>query len=108
MGSFDGHWNRGFIFGSVVTWHDGTTSTLTISGAHIKVTLAKQLYSGILRPDGNIHWSDGDIWTRVSQVEFDKLKAVHSLQTLRAYVDEVGWNHSCVVGLIKLLCCSSS
>jgi len=74
---FDGLWrNRGAIDGDKLTWKDGPTELLVItSDVTLELTFEGHTYHGELREDGQLHWDDGDIWTRQELLIGDTIKA---------------------------------
>lgn len=51
---------------STLTWFDGTTSHIQVNDMtkSIEISYNGAPFTGELRDDDCIHWSDGDIWTR--------------------------------------------
>jgi len=66
LGIFNGAWSHGVINGNALTWNDGSNSQIRIDEMTraIEVTYDGLSYTGELRADDQIHWSDGDIWSR--------------------------------------------
>jgi hypothetical protein len=59
----DGHWNRGSIFGRKLAWNAGGTDCVDRDGfKSLHLTCKGKTYSGMLQQNGQLHWSDGDIW----------------------------------------------
>lgn len=69
--SFDGSWSgRGVIREGKLTWQDGpSTSVVILTSTTLRVTLNGVSHQGELRNDGQLHWDDGDVWTRSSWFE---------------------------------------
>jgi hypothetical protein len=69
--SFDGSWSgRGVIREGKLAWQDGPSTPLVIlTSTTLRVTLDGVSHQGELRNDGQLHWDDGDVWTRSSWFE---------------------------------------
>jgi len=66
---FNGQWSRGVISGDKLTWRDGTVPASEaqiqiVDGRKLETTWNGSSYTGELRDDDRIYWSDGDVWTR--------------------------------------------
>merc|ERR1719491_1433243 len=49
----------------MLKWHDGPTVPLTLVDlTAVELLLNGSIHRGELKEDGNMHWSDGDIWRR--------------------------------------------
>lgn len=64
--TLDGVWaGRGEVEGKMLFWKDGPSIPLRLIGdSELELTLDGRRHRGMLRGDGNLHWEDGDIWTR--------------------------------------------
>lgn len=64
--TLQGVWaGRGEVKGKMLSWKDGPSTPLRLIGnREIELTLDGRRHHGMLKDDGNLHWEDGDIWTR--------------------------------------------
>lgn len=69
---FLGSWSAGTISQQTLTWNNGSTSMLQINLCSIKLTWGHQYYQGTLLDD-EIHWDDGDVWTRLNSADSPRL-----------------------------------
>jgi hypothetical protein len=78
--AFDGSWTHGVIAGDKLTWNDGTISHVAIdeTAGIVEVTYHGNSFNGAMREDGNIHWSNGDIWCRQSEASPVNLETLAS------------------------------
>lgn len=80
---FDGRWKRQsgssediVISGGCVDWGDGPKTSLElVSSNQVKMLFSGTVLFGTLRQDSELHWSDGDVWTKVDYF-WMQLKAV--------------------------------
>lgn len=68
--ALDGNWYKtnggpfvATIAGSIMYWQDGIETTLSKTGGALMMHLEGDCYTAQVR-DGQIHWSDGDVWER--------------------------------------------
>eukprot|EP00931_Biecheleriopsis_adriatica_P090641 TRINITY_DN6459_c1_g1_i1.p1 TRINITY_DN6459_c1_g1~~TRINITY_DN6459_c1_g1_i1.p1 ORF type:complete len:281 (+),score=77.83 TRINITY_DN6459_c1_g1_i1:21-863(+) len=62
----DGRWSKGCIDGSVLRWNTGSTSELVRkSPREFSMVRKNKEYTARLENDGKLHWSDGDVWSRL-------------------------------------------
>lgn len=63
---FEGRWSAGKISGIFMTWADGRVSQIQYDDVTKKaeISLDGDKFSGELRDDDQIYWSDGDVWKR--------------------------------------------
>lgn len=74
---FDGDWIRARICGTTLTWKSGALQELEqITPTEIRMRMGAAIYIGVLRPDGLLHWSDGDVWRRKVDSAEDSAAAV--------------------------------
>jgi hypothetical protein len=65
----EGSWDKGTVEGNKLLWLEGVVTELTSqTGRSLKMTHLGVEYSAELKPDGKLHWSDGDTWERKAAV----------------------------------------
>lgn len=67
QGRFEGSWSGGVIHGSFLTWKDGSVSHVQIDETKGVVEVDEAhgaSHIGEIGDDDNIHWNDGDVWSR--------------------------------------------
>merc|ERR1711920_467267 len=72
LAAFRGHWSGGEIRGRTLIWRQGPSIRIwQMASGQIAVRLDGQVYHGDLGGD-ELHWDDGDIWTRSAEWESEK------------------------------------
>ena len=85
---FDGQWFgaysktlEGTIARNRMAWPDGHTSEMNIkSPSEFWLRVDDEVLTAKLQPDGNLHWSDGDIWTRRKRNSLQPSSREHCVQ----------------------------
>jgi hypothetical protein len=122
LAEFDGDWVPARITNGILSFHEDADEHIRIearSSTEFSMTYDRKTFTAKLCDDGKLYWSDGDVWARKFEVDFDDGRCIStlcppsvSMRVVRLLMDEFGYPlpariQSLVEGILSNNSCAS-